>query len=125
VQGVSTRKVKAVTEELCGHEFSASAVSRLNVKMDEMQCRFAERPADEEYPYVILDARYENVREDGIVAKRAVLIALGVNMDGRRCVLGVALANREAGRAGRIFSRRWFGAGCAESNASSATRMKA
>jgi putative transposase len=96
VQGVSTRKVKAVTEELCGHDFSASAVSRLNVKMDETLRRFAERPLDEEYPYVILDARYENVREDGVVSKRAVLIALGVNLDGRRCVLGVALANRES-----------------------------
>jgi transposase-like protein len=96
VQGVSTRKVKAVTEELCGHDFSASSISRLNVKMDETLRRFAERPLDEEYPYVILDARYENVREDGIVTKRAVLIALGVNMDGRRCVLGVALANRES-----------------------------
>lgn len=96
VQGVSTRKVKAVTEELCGHEFSASAVSRLNVKMDETLRRFAERPLDEDYPYVILDARYERVREEGVVVKRAVLIALGVNLDGRRCVLGVAVANRES-----------------------------
>ena len=96
VQGVSTRKVKAVTEELCGHEFSASAVSRLNVKLDESLRRFAERPLDEEYPYVMLDARYERVREDGIVQKRAVLIAIGVNYDGRRCVLGVGLANRES-----------------------------
>ena len=61
VQGVSTRKVKAVTEELCGHEFSASAVSRLNVKLDDTLKRFAERPLDEDYPYVILDARYERV----------------------------------------------------------------
>jgi putative transposase len=96
IQGVSTRKVKAVTEELCGHEFSATAISRLNVKLDETLRRFAERPLDEDYPYLILDARYERVREDGIVQKRAVLIALGVNQDGRRCVLGVGLANRES-----------------------------
>ena len=96
VHGVSTRKVKAITEELCGHEFSPSAVSRLNVKLDEQLRRFAERPLDEEYPYLILDARYERVREGGVVGRRAVLIALGINQDGRRCVLGVALANRES-----------------------------
>lgn len=103
VQGVSTRKVKAVTEDLCGHEFSASAVSRLNVKLDETLRRFAERKLDEDYPYVILDARYERVREDGIVQKRAVLIALGVNLDGRRCVLGVGLANRESSSSWKEF----------------------
>src|SRR5262249_39376840 len=56
VQGVSTRKVKAITEELCGHEFSPSAVSRLTVKLDEQLRLFAERPLDEEYLYLILDA---------------------------------------------------------------------
>jgi putative transposase len=111
VQGVSTRKVKAVTEELCGHEFSASAVSRLNVKLDETLRRFAERPLDEDYPYLILDARYERVREDGIVAKRAVLIAIGVNFDGRRCVLGVALANRESQTSWRDFLTSLLGRG--------------
>ena len=95
VKGVSTRKVKAITEELCGYEFSPSAVSRLNLKLDETLKRFAERPLDENYPYLILDARYERVRERGVVRRRAVLIALGVNWDGRRCVLGVELANRE------------------------------
>ncbi len=96
VKGVSTRKVKAITEELCGYEFSPSAVSRLNAKLDKTLTRFAERSLEEEYPYLILDARYERVRENGVVRKRAVLIALGVNWDGRRCVLGVELANRES-----------------------------
>jgi transposase-like protein len=103
VQGVSTRKVKAITEELCGHEFSASAVSRTTKMLDEHLRAFAERPLDEAYPYVILDARYERVREGGVVGRRAVLIAIGINNDGRRCVLGVELANRESRTTWRDF----------------------
>jgi len=57
VQGVSTRKVKAITEQLGGHEFSASTISRLNQKLDGELKKFAERRLEEEYPYVILDAR--------------------------------------------------------------------
>jgi hypothetical protein len=72
VQGVSTRRVKTITEELCGHEFSASAISELNVKMDEELKRFMHRRLDEAYPYIILDARYERVRENGVGQSRAV-----------------------------------------------------
>ena len=61
VQGVSTRKVKTITEELCGHEFSASSVSRVTVKLDEELKRFYGRRIEEEMPFVILDARYEIV----------------------------------------------------------------
>ena len=78
VQGVSTRRVKTITEELCGHEFSASAISELNVKMDEELKRFMHRRLDEPYPYIILDARYERVRENGVGQSRAVLITLGI-----------------------------------------------
>src|SRR6476646_6738420 len=96
VQGVSTRKVKAITEELCGHAFSASSISDINKTLDEQLEQFASRRLDEEYPYLILDARYERVRENGTIHKRAVLVAIGINWDGRRCVLGVELANRES-----------------------------
>jgi putative transposase len=96
VQGVSTRRVKTITEELCGHEFSASAVSALNVKMDEELQRFMSRRLDEAFPYIILDARYERVRENGVGHSRAVLITLGIGWDGRRHVLAVELANRES-----------------------------
>lgn len=96
VKGVSTRKVKAITEELCGHEFSASTISRLNKNLDEQLRRFARRRLEEEYPYLIVDARYERVREDHVVKRRAVLIAIGVGWDGRRHILGVELANRES-----------------------------
>lgn len=67
VQGVSTRKVKAVTEQLCGHEVSASTVSRMNQGLDEELDKFAKRRLEEDYPYLILDARYEKVREDGVI----------------------------------------------------------
>lgn len=96
VQGVSTRKVKAITEELCGHSFSASSISDINKTLDEQLAQFSSRRLDEEYPYLILDARYERVRENGTIHKRAVLVAIGINWDGRRCVLGVDLANRES-----------------------------
>ena len=96
VQGVSTRKVKAITEELCGHSFSASTVSEMNRKLDEELGKFAQRDLEEEYPYLILDARYEKVREDGVIRSQAVLIAIGINWEGRRCVLGAEVANRES-----------------------------
>jgi len=96
VHGVSTRKVKAITEELCGHEFSASTISRINEGLDEELAKFSARKLEEDYPYLILDARYEKVREEGVIRSRAVLVAIGINWDGRRCVLAVELANRES-----------------------------
>jgi putative transposase len=96
VHGVSTRKVKAVTEQLCGHQFSASTISRINKRLDKQLKKFAQRPLEKDYPYLILDARYERVREDGVVRHRAVLIAIGIDWEGRRCILAVELANRES-----------------------------
>lgn len=96
VQGVSTRKVKAVTEALCGHEFSASAISRINRQLDESLRAFAERRLEEAFPYLILDARYERVREAGVIVSQAVLIAIGIDWEGRRQILAVDLANRES-----------------------------
>ena len=77
VQGVSTRKVKAITEELCGHSFSASSISAINQRLDAGLAQFAGRPLAEAFPYLILDARYERVREAGIIISQAVLIAIG------------------------------------------------
>src|SRR5690242_19359787 len=96
VQGVSTRKVKEITEQLCGHEFSASAVSRINQSLDVELEKFARRTLEEEYPYVVVDARYEKIREDGVIRSQAVQVAIGINWDGRRCVLAVEMANRES-----------------------------
>jgi putative transposase len=96
IQGVSTRKVKAITEELCGHAFSASAISAVNKTLDESLERFAKRPLEETYPYLVLDARYEKVRQDGVIRSQAVQIAIGINHEGRRQILAVELANRES-----------------------------
>src|SRR4051794_22946171 len=96
VQGVSTRKVRAVTEELCGHAFSASAISAVNKRLDEGLAAFARRRLEEPFAYLILDARYEKVREAGIVGSRAVQVAVGIDREGRRQVLAVELANRES-----------------------------
>ena len=96
VQGVSTRKVKAITEELCGHAFSASSISAINKRLDESLAAFARRPLQEPFAYLILDARYEKVREAGVVMSQAVLIAVGIDWDGRRQILAVEMASRES-----------------------------
>jgi putative transposase len=96
IQGVSTRKVKAITEELCGHAFSASTISRINQTLDGELRKFAERRLEQSYPYLILDARYEKVRIDGVIRSQAVMIAIGIHGEGRREILAVELANRES-----------------------------
>jgi len=96
VQGVSTRKVAAVTQELCGHEFSASSISAITRRLEEQLAQFSQRPLEVEYPYVIVDARYERVREGGVIVNRAILVALGIDWEGRRQVLAVEYAQRES-----------------------------
>jgi len=103
VQGVSTRKVKAITEELCGHSFSAATISEINKGLDTALTRFAQRRLEEPYAYLILDARYEKVRLEGVIRSQAVLIAIGISWEGRREVLAVQLANRESGSSWKDF----------------------
>jgi len=103
VQGVSTRKVKIITEELCGHEFSASAVSAIVKRLDEQLLQFACRRLEDAFPYLILDARYEKVREGGAIRSQAVLIAIGIDWEGRRQILGVEIANRETASSWKEF----------------------
>jgi transposase-like protein len=103
VQGVSTRKVAAITEELCGHEFSASSISTITQKLDEQLAQFSRRQLEQAFPYVVVDARYEKVREGGVIVSRAILIALGIDWEGRRQVLAVEYANRESASSWREF----------------------
>lgn len=90
IQGVSTRKVAKITEELCGYEISSSDVSRASQALDEQLQTWRERTLGA-YPFVYLDARYEKVRHAGIVRSSAVLVAIGVNESGHREVLGVSV----------------------------------
>ena len=94
VQGVSTRKVKAITEELCGIEISASQVSRATAQLDTTLQEWRERPLGE-ISYLYLDARYEKVREAGQVRDAAVLVATGITPAGERQVLGVSVSLSE------------------------------
>lgn len=89
VQGVSTRKVTAIVEELCGCAVSSSQVSRAAAQLDATLTAWRERPLGE-VVYLYLDARYEMVRENGQLRDLAVLIAVGVACDGHRRVLGVS-----------------------------------
>ena len=125
VQGVSTRKVKAITEELCGHAFSASAISAINKRLDESLDAFAKRPLAEPFAYLILDARYEKVREGGVVASQAVLIAIGIDWDGRRQILAVEMANRESRSSWKDFLLGLRRRGLTASSSSSPTITQA
>ena len=94
VVGVSTRKMAQLSEQLCGVKVSSSAVSRAAAALDETLEAWRERPLAA-MPYVYLDARYEKVRHGGQVLDCAVLIAVGVERDGKRQVLGVSVALSE------------------------------
>jgi len=91
VQGVSTRKVSAITEQMCGFSVSSSQVSKATAELDEQLQAWRERPLGC-MKYLYLDARYERVRQDGQVRNSAVLLAVGVNEDGNREVLGVSVS---------------------------------
>ena len=95
VQGVSTRRVKRIVEELCGMEVSSTQVSRAASELDELLDAWRARDLGR-YRYVILDAQYEKVRQGGQVLDAAVLIACGVGADGHRDVLGISVSLSEA-----------------------------
>ncbi len=96
VEGVSTRKVKDITEELCGTSFSKSLVSRLAGELDAELERWRSRPLGEKaYPYLFVDARYEKARVDHRIVSEGVLIVYGVNEEGYREILGVEVADTE------------------------------
>ncbi len=94
VQGVSTRKVAAITEQLCGTSISSAQVSRAAAQLDTVLDAWRMRPLGV-VPYLYLDARYEKVRQEGQVRDAAVLIASGVDSTGNRQILGISVALSE------------------------------
>ena len=95
VQGVSTRKVTAITKQLCGLEISSSQVSRVAKLLDEELEAWRTRELGE-YRYLLLDARYEKVRHGGRIVSCALLYAVGIDLEGKRSVLGVSVSLSEA-----------------------------
>ena len=91
VQGVSTRKVSAIVEQLCGSAVSSTTVSRAAAQLDETLEAWRNRPLGEMI-YLIVDARYEKIRQDGQIRDAAVLIAVGIDSKGRRHILGVSVS---------------------------------
>jgi putative transposase len=95
VQRVSTRKVAAITEQLCGFEVSSAQVSRATAELDTLFSEWRTRPLGQ-MRFVQLDARYEKVREGGVVVDEAVLWGVGIDAEGQRHVLGVSVERSEA-----------------------------
>lgn len=105
VEGVSTRKVRDITEALCGLEIGKSQVSALAQKLDEEIQQWRERTIENSYPYLMIDARYEKVRRGGQVISQGVLIVVGISAEGMREVLGVWVADSESEASwGEVFS---------------------
>jgi transposase-like protein len=95
LEGVSTRKVQDITEKLCGYEISSTQVSRLTQELDVEFEKFRNRPI-EEIDYLVFDAIYLKIRHGGSMIDMAILLAYGVNPEGRREILGASASLSEA-----------------------------
>src|SRR5690625_6086272 len=94
VEGVSTRRVKAVAEELCGTSFSKSTVSRLVVSLDAELDSWRKRRLEVAIPYLLVDARYEKVRVNGRIQSMGVLVVKGIRADGLREIVYVRMTDK-------------------------------
>lgn len=114
VSGVSTRKVTAITEELCGSSFSKSTVSALCLALDPAVQAFRERPLEKRYPFVVVDAIYTKVRENGRIRSKGLMIAIGINEQGYREILGFCCADSETEAGWTAFFRELKDRGLAQ-----------
>lgn len=99
VNGVSTRKVNGIMEELCGFSISKSQVSELTCKLDFELKKWRERDLTIKYSYLIFDARYEKIRENGSVVSKAFVVAIGITHAGIREIIGCWMINSESNEA--------------------------
>ena len=103
VQGVSTRNIQKVTEELCGESFSKSTVSEICKELDIPVKAFKERLLPEKYPFIMADAMYIKVREEHRIRSKALLLAVGINPDGKKEVLGFEVCDAEKNNTWKRF----------------------
>lgn len=96
IQGVSTRKVSNVVEELCGTSFSKSTVSELCKQLDEGINQFRNRHLKAAYPFVFVDAKYLKVRENHRIVSKAFMVAMGITTDGQREIIGFDTYDNES-----------------------------
>lgn len=106
IQGISTRSVDDLVQAMGGNGVSKSQVSRLCEEIDERVHAFLDRPIEGDWPYLWIDATYVKVRQAGRVVPAAVIVAVGVNGDGRREVLGMDIGSSEAEVFWRDFLRK-------------------
>ena len=105
LQGVSTRKMRRITEKLCGVEFNKDQVSRMAQALDEELDPWRNRSNERPYPYLVVDARYEYERENGYVESDGVLTVKGVNAGGYREIIGIDVApGEEEASWGAVFA---------------------
>jgi putative transposase len=113
VQGISTRSVDDLVRAMGMEGISKSQVSRLCGEIDERVQTFLSRPIEGEWPYVWLDATYVKARRDHHIVSVAVIVAVGVNTDGRREVLGRRSATVRPSHSGSSSCAASHGAACA------------
>jgi transposase-like protein len=104
IQGISTRSVNDLVQAMGGTGVSKSQVSRLCQEIDERVGAFLDRPIEGEWPYLWIDATDVKVRQDGRIVSMAVIVAVGVNGDGRREVLGMDVGPSEAALTGWLWT---------------------
>lgn len=103
VQGVSTRNIQKITDELCGESFSKSTVSEICRELDIPVKAFKERLLPEKYPFIMADAMYIKVREDHRIRSKALLLAIGINLDGKKEILGFDVCDSERNNTWKSF----------------------